>query len=93
MSACPACRGIPCRCFDRSKTVILQPGEPVKRCDGCEHWAAGMPVYQDDRIIGHMGSCRRRAPVVTVNQNHVARTRWPETRDEDNCGEFEKAAQ
>ena len=88
MPACPACRGIPCRCFDPDEKFV-----PVKRCDGCDHWAGGMPirVIGRDEIIGHMGDCRRRAPVVTVNRFDVAQTKWPQTRDEERCGDWEAA--
>lgn len=62
-----------------------------KRCDNCDHWAAGEPIFVRDEIIGHTGDCRRHAPVVLVNRFDVAKTHWPETEDGERCGDWEPA--
>lgn len=53
---------------------------PESRCDLCEWW---------QKVTADEGNCRRRHPIVLINRDiEQYVTRWPETGEDQWCGEF-----
>lgn len=92
MSACPACRGIPCRCKFLQRLRPVEAPAPPKSCDSCTHWLPTYALRKDGKITGHMGRCRHHSPVAGVNPEGFTTTVWPETSDGERCGDWEAIA-
>lgn len=60
-----------------------------RKCKNCEWWVTRTPMLEVDK---HWGQCRKKSPSVGGTSERVY-TAWPDTRENDFCGEFEEKAE